>query len=269
MAKVELVHWNPSRPIIPGRFGRFLPRKPVDNFGDLLGPAIVERILHVRGISSESAPDRRRLLSVGSILHFAEDGDTVWGTGVNGKKLHGDPPFRSLDVRAVRGPLTRSYLQGLGIPAPEVYGDPGLLVGHLWTREELAVGYEDHDHIVLPNFHDFPAAKRSPALVNPRDPLWSVIGRIASSKFVVGSSLHAMIVAESLGIPARLVISKTEPIFKFDDYYQGTGREGAEPAHTVEEALRMGGQEAPRWLPGPLLDSFPADLWAAPATSAR
>jgi pyruvyltransferase len=261
MAQVELVHWNPTRPVVSGPLGRFLPRRPVNNFGDLLGPAIVQRLLSGRGISADSAAAGRRLLAVGSILHFAQNGDTVWGTGANGKKLDGEMSFESLDVRAVRGPLTREYLQRLNISAPEVYGDPGLLVGHLWTRAQLAKGYPSTDYIVLPNFHDYPAAKRSAHLVNPRDDLWSVIGRIAASRFVVGSSLHAMIVAESLGIPARLVVSGTEPTFKFDDYYQGTGRAGAEPAASVEEALKQRGQQPPEWSPTELLRSFPADLW--------
>ncbi|MBF4572937.1 polysaccharide pyruvyl transferase family protein [Herbiconiux sp. VKM Ac-1786] len=263
MAEVELVHWNPTRQVVSGRLGRYLPKRPVNNFGDLLGPVIVERILQKRGIDPQSAPADRRLLAIGSILHFAEEGDTVWGIGANGKRLDDEMPFTTLDVRAVRGPLTRDYLSRLGIAAPEVYGDPGLLVGHLWDRAELAKGRKASDYIVLPNFHDYRSAKHSSHLVNPKAPLWDVIGRIAASSFVVGSSLHAMIIAESLGIPARLVVSGTEPIFKFDDYYRGTGRPGAEPAETVAEALRMGGQQAPDWSPDPLLESFPADLWTS------
>lgn len=268
MAQVDVVHWNPIRPVISGSLGRYLPKRPVDNFGDLLGPVIVERILRDRGVAPDAAPTARRLLAVGSILRLAQDGDTVWGIGANGKSLEADLPFRTLDVRAVRGPLTRDFLQGHGITAPEVYGDPGLLVGHLWNRVELAAKHRATDHVVLPNFHDFPSARRSANLVNPRDPLWSVIGRIAATRLVVGSSLHAIIVAESMGIPARLVVSGTEPIFKFDDYYRGTGRAGAEPAESVEEALKQGGQAPPDWSPEALLESFPADLWSAPAAAA-
>jgi pyruvyltransferase len=265
MAQVEVVHWNPTRQVVSGRIGRFLPKRPVDNFGDLLGPVIVDRMLRDRGISADSAPADRRLLAVGSILRLAQTGDTVWGIGANGKSLEAQMPFETLDVRAVRGPLTRDFLQRLGIDVPEVYGDPGLLIGHLWSRDELAENHRRSEYIVLPNFHDFPTARGTANLVNPRDPLWSVIGRIAASSFVVGSSLHAIVIAESFGIPARLVVSGTEPIFKFDDYYRGTGRDGAEPAATVEEALRLGGQAPPDWSPAPLLNSFPSDLWSSGA----
>ncbi|WP_368498771.1 polysaccharide pyruvyl transferase family protein [Herbiconiux sp. A18JL235] len=263
MPEVELVHWNPTRQVVSGRLGRYLPKRPVNNFGDLLGPVIVKRILEQRGIALDSAPRARRLLAVGSILHFAEDGDTIWGIGANGKRLDDEVAFRDLDVRAVRGPLTREYLEGRGITTPEVFGDPGLLVGELWTRDELAKGYRSNDVVILPNFHDYRSTRRARNVINPKDSLWSVIGRIAASRLVVGSSLHAMIIAESLGIPARLVVSGTEPIYKFDDYYRGTGRAGAEPAPNIKEAIKMGGQRPIDWSPAPLLNAFPVDLWTS------
>lgn len=49
--------------------------------------------------------------------------DTIWGTGINGKVSEDLHKFEKLDVRAVRGPLTRNYLISKGINCPEVYGD--------------------------------------------------------------------------------------------------------------------------------------------------
>lgn len=257
---VELVHWNPRRPISPNRIARLLPiRRPVDNFGDLLGPRIVARIVQQRGLMEPDA--HRRLVSVGSVLHLTRAGDVIWGTGVNGKSL--DKPLESqdLDVRAVRGPRTRAFLHERGIGAPDVYGDPGLLLGHLWTREELAGDAGPHELAVVPNLHDWHALRHRAHVVNPRDQVDRVLRRIASARLVVGSSLHGVVVAESLGIPARLVASSTEPRFKYDDYYEGSGRSGIEIADDVDEALRMGGAAGPSWDPRVLLDAFPEDLW--------
>ncbi|MDQ0574562.1 polysaccharide pyruvyl transferase family protein [Agromyces albus] len=257
---VEVIHWNPRRPAFPGLLGRALPvRRPVNNFGDILGPLIVQRITERLGLKEPT--DRRRLVAVGSILRLARDGDVVWGTGANGKSVAEPLPYASLDVRAVRGPLTRSYLAQEGITAPEVYGDPGLLIGYLWSREELAHGHAPSDLAVVPNLHDYVASRHHPDVVNPQANVWHVLGRIAASRMVVGSSLHGVVIAESLGIPARLVTSSTEPRFKYDDYYLGTGREPGAFAPNVDSAVRMGGCPPPEWDPMQLLGAFPTDLW--------
>ena len=49
---------------------------------------------------------------------------------------------------------------------------------------------------------------------------------------MVSSSLHGIVIAEAYGVPAVLVASSTEPVFKYEDYYAGTGRELPAPAAT-------------------------------------
>lgn len=71
--------------------------------------------------------------------------------------------LRDLDVRAVRGPRTRDFLAGRGISTPAVYGDPGLLVGHRWRRDELARTAKAQDVVVILNFHDFGDVPPQPA----------------------------------------------------------------------------------------------------------
>ena len=229
---------------------------------------IVQRILEREGISRNAAHEQRRLLAVGSILKLARDGDTLWGIGANGKSLDADFSFTTLDVRAVRGPLTRQFLQSKGVQSPEIYGDPGLLIGTLWTRQELRAGAPDRRVTLLPNLNDLHRMRAEGAapsvkdgLVDPTRPVKEVLAAIAASDLVVGSSLHAIVVAESLGIPARLVISASEPDFKYQDYYQGSGRASFTPAASMEEALAMGGEPPLSWSPEALLEAFPRDLW--------
>lgn len=261
-AQVELVHWNPARPIFPTRIGRRLPfRRLVNNFGDLLGPEIVAAILAQRGIRSEDAIEDRRLLSVGSVLRLAGDGDVIWGTGVNGKSLDQPYGFTSLDVRAVRGPLTREFLLDRGQDVPEVYGDPGLLTGLLWPRETVGRPELATDTLIVPNLNDWSSYRRGPNVLYPRTDLRDCIARIASAEFVIGSSLHAIVLAESFGIPARFIASGHEPAFKYEDYYLGSGRSGYHPARSIAHAMELGGEVPPIWSADPLLDAFPADLW--------
>ena len=89
------------------------PERP-ENVGDRFGPVILDQL--AAGLRGPLDPTpHRRVLSVGSVLHFAELGDIVWGSGVNGKIVPDALPAW-LDVRAVRGPYTRAALLACGIP---------------------------------------------------------------------------------------------------------------------------------------------------------
>jgi pyruvyltransferase len=260
---VDLVHWNPSRLVLPGRLGKVVPwRRPINNFGDLLGPIIVAQILSERRLV-ERTVQSSRLLTVGSIMKMSRPGDVIWGTGVNGKSMDVGGGAE-LDVRAVRGPKTREVLQAAGAQVPEVYGDPGLLWASFWPREQY-LSEQGHGRIrgvtVVPNLHDWSSYSRRDGAISPRRAPSDVIREIALSDFVCGSSLHGIVLAESFGIPARLIAPKHEPRFKYDDYYQGTGRRGFSPAGSVEEAVAMGGEIAPVWDVDALLRAFPSDLW--------
>ncbi len=262
VACIALVDWNPARPVFPTRIGRLLPfRRPVNNFGDLLAPEIVAAILAQRGIRPEDAVSPRRLLSVGSVIRLAGDGDVIWGTGVNGKSLDHPYGFRTLDVRAVRGPLTREFLLGRGQDVPEIYGDPGLLTGLLWPRETVQREEWAAPTLIVPNFNDWSSYRSEPNVLSPRTDLRTCIARIASAEFVIGSSLHAIVLAESFGIPARFIASAHEPAFKYEDYYLGSGRSGYHPGRSIAHAMGLGGEVPPVWSATPLLDAFPADLW--------
>lgn len=260
---VFVVHWNPPWWTL-NRPDRWIRRKRMDNFGDLLGPLIARRLVEARGLLPPPQEHRRRLLAVGSILHLARPGDVVWGAGVNGHDVDEHHEGASLDVRAVRGPVTRGFLQARGATVPEVYGDPGLLLPLACPEVREWATTKRHEVTVVPNLWEAAAFRKryGKVVVHPQASLEKVLRRIAASELVVGSSLHGLIVAEALGIPARLVHPGVDPVLKYDDYYGGTGRQHFSPAETVEEATRLGGEPPPRWSPEPLLDAFPADLWA-------
>lgn len=250
-AAVDLVNWVP-----PGR-------KWV-NFGDELSRALVALMLARRGYTTaDETPKRVQLLGLGSILHFADEGATVWGSGVNGTKAEWHHAFTTLDVRAVRGPYTQEFLNRRGIHVPDIYGDPGLLTplltGNRFSRRHIhAVGVIHHfsDKIEEPV-----AGTR---YINPLGSWNSVIQQVLDCDFVVSSSLHGIIIAEAFGIPARYFRQhEREGILKYRDYYEGTGRADFLFARSVEEALEMGGERSPAFDPMPLLQAFPYDLWGA------
>lgn len=259
---VPVIHWNPVR-----------DGSPVANFGDLLGPELVARIVAGKDPApSDGTP--RALVSVGSVLHLAPERAVVWGTGVNGKSLPTRGSFPgALDVRSVRGPWTRRYLRWLGHDVPDVYGDPALLVPYLMPELAGLARAPRRDVLFVPNLNDrdelSTQARTLGVLVqDPRDQLHSVLARIAASRFVAGSSLHAVVVAEALGVPARFVASEHEHPFKYHDYLAGTGRWSEPVARTVEEALALGPMAEPRHDADAILDAFPHDLWSPDGSGA-
>ncbi|MBT0994590.1 polysaccharide pyruvyl transferase family protein [Cellulomonas sp. DKR-3] len=271
---VHAYQWNPLRetdgtPLL------------LNNFGDLLGPLVVE-LVHAATMPEArlETPPERRVFSVGSVMHFARARDVVWGTGINGKVTNaGVHKDRKLDVRAVRGPLSAAYMTARGIEVPRVYGDPALLLPDLMPELRAWARVSAVDVLLAPNFNDLvrtpedtPEEEGAPGvwtpdeaagqrLLVPTDPLRSVLRTIAQSRFVVGSSLHAVVIADALGIPARFVVSRNESAFKYRDYLAGTGRPLTQVAGSVAEALELGPHEPPVVDLELLLESFPRDVW--------
>lgn len=259
MPEIEVLHWNPST--VPGKLGKVLAPVcgRVDNFGDLLGPEIVRALALKLGIDTSRGTRSTRLLAVGSIMKLARAGDVVWGAGTNGKSVDTEGDYSGVDVRAVRGPLTAQWLRDRGARVPDVYGDPGLLASSLWP--ETGPRIVTREYTVIPNIHDLALYRDHPNAISPRRSFTEIRARILASDLVIGSSLHAIVIAESYGIPARLIRSGTEPPFKYEDYYRGSGRATFTAAESVSEALRLKGEPLPTWDSRPLMDAFPADLW--------
>ncbi len=240
--------------------------EPFVNFGDVLSLKMVERIVGspVRCYLKRTKNQDKKLLAIGSIFYFANEGDVIWGSGINGKTLEKKQyRFNHLDVRAVRGPLTRQFLyENFQIECPEIYGDPALLFPYLFPEFKRKEN-PSLDYIVIPHFLERKLfSKEDPHVVYPTDPWEEVIEKILDSRFVISSSLHGIIIAEAYGIPARLLrITENQHIFKYHDYYLGTGRPDFQVASSIEEALRMGGELPFQCDLRKLYEAFPFEFW--------
>lgn len=240
------------------------------NFGDFLSVKLVERIvdgpIKTRLYRKNRTLSDVKLLAVGSIIAAACDGDVIWGSGVNGKSLDKTKyPFNDLDVRAVRGPLTRDFLiTNFQIDCPEIYGDPALLLPYFFPefkRKEQT----KYDYLIIPHYSEqklFPKELYGENVVYPTEPWDVVISKILESQFVISSSLHGIIVAEAFGIPAIcLKVTMNEPLFKYRDYYAGTGRFEFRYATSLDEALKMGGEPPFICDLNKLYQAFPFEFW--------
>lgn len=237
------------------------------NFGDYLSLKIVERIVDapVRVYKHHPKWKEKKLLALGSLMYFAVNDDVIWGTGINGKTpLKEQYKFTRLDVRAVRGPLTRRFLkEHFEIEAPEIYGDPALLIPYLFPEFKKKEN-PAYDYVIIPHFkeiHLFPKS-RFPNVIYPTEPWDVVIEKILDSRFVISSSLHGIVVAEAFGIPARMLrVTESEFLFKYMDYYAGTNRPHLNYATSVEEALLMGGEQPFECDLQRLYEAFPFEFW--------
>jgi len=235
----------------------------VRNLGDAYAPLIVSKLFSGRVVRS-AAWERRKLVSCGSVIAQARDGDVVWGTG----SLLPDTTMRAknLAVTAVRGPLTRNVLLRHGIDCPEVYGDPGCMAPLVYPkcptdgvrrRPGIILHYVDKAEIVI----DDPGVVVLDIQSEPEE----FFRRLAGCDRVVSSSLHGIIFAEAYGIPAAWMQISDKVVggrHKFEDYYLGTGRECPFPlraAHMFAD---------PKWIP-PVVDNVSSLRTAFVAALAR
>ena len=246
---LSLFYWKPKR---------------FTNFGDALSKHIVERIVG-KPVSFRSAANEKTLLAIGSIIRAANHNDVIWGSGISGKSLDTSLySFKHLDIRAVRGPLTKKFIEkNFQITCPEVYGDPALLLPYLFPEFQKPV-HAKYDYIIIPHYSEKKLFSKGlhKNVVHPTQTWEEVVSAILNSKLVISSSLHGIVVAEAFGIPARLLRATTnEPMFKYTDYYEGTGRKTFRPAYSVREALQLGGESPFSCDLQKLYDVFPIEFW--------
>jgi len=252
-ASSPIFYWRPRRSF----------RRPMirHNVGDRLALELVERLLAGRGLTvARYTGGTRRLLSIGSVLHFAAVNDVIWGTGINGKLDSARLTAKPLDVRALRGPLTAAELHKHGIATSDVYGDPGILVSVAYPQQLNP----QRDYWVVPHFREKWWRFVGHPTLSPAQAPTAFLRKLVRARLVISSSLHGIVLAESYGIPAIWLENQSgEHPFKYHDYYLGTGRSPPKVAVTVDEALRC---EPPPPLAESvkerLLQAFPWDLWA-------
>ena len=241
----------------------------VENFGDRLSYELVSRIVghDIQTIINETS-NERKLIAIGSILNSANNDDVVWGSGFltyTGK----NNDLKNLDIRSVRGPRTRKILKEVfNKDAPEIYGDPALLFPYFFPEFKRSK-QPKYDYVVVPHMSqgDSLSNHNDERVVKPTEDWRVVVTKITNAKLVISTSLHGIIIAESFGIPARLLNAngyfqkKPYLIFKYEDYYYGTKRFGFKYANSIEEALEMGGEPPMKCNLEKLYSVFPKEFF--------
>ena len=238
--------WQKSKIILMRTCGT----RQQQNWGDDLNYHFFELATGKHVIRCPSSRLFRRMalqnyLCIGSTLTFYPlEMTTVWGAGLINDRQNLTLVSKPQKILAVRGPLTRNWLQEQGVDCPEVYGDPALLLPRFYTprvrsrsRFGLVPHYVDVEQNTpaLRRLTAWPEVKRI-AVRDYGD--WRVfIDNVASCDYVLSTSLHGLIVAEAYGIPS-LWVEFEPPVpgwtFKFNDFYASIGKEGMVPFRVTE-----------------------------------
>jgi pyruvyltransferase len=167
---------------------------------------------------------------IGSILQRITDPNAVvWGSGfIDSQSSLKVKPRR---VCAVRGPLTREKLLGLGIDCPSVYGDPALLYPRYYrpaSTKTFALGIVPHIRDQASPLLDRLRVHPSVIMIDITSGIDEVVDRVNQCRMIASSSLHGLIIADAYGIPSswiRISSSMKGDGFKFRDYLASVGRD--------------------------------------------
>ena len=193
-----------------------------------------------------SKPRNCDLVACGSLYqrlqnHFWNRSVNVWGTGIIDKRS----PYNTRHIiHAVRGKLTAETIANRSITT---FGDPGLLSDILLTEKntvkKFRVGiiphYVDQKNKIVTEF----LKQKGVTFIDVFSETIDFMKQVNECDIILSSSLHGLVVADSLGIPnAWIKISDLVrgEGFKFADYYSAFELEDIKPypfsgSTTIEE----------------------------------
>lgn len=227
-----------------------------NNLGDDINVPLLEKLTgrKVRLYNSYPLKNVDRIMAIGSIVeYYSSRHSVIWGSGA----ISGDDRImeKPLKVLAVRGKLTKKYLEEQGIPCPEIYGDPALLMPLVFkpsVSKVYKIGfiphYVDYD---LPHVVEFRNSHPNVLFIRFADySSWEdVIKQICSCERIVSSSLHGLILSDAYHIPnvwVKFSDKITGGEFKYKDYFSGVGRNYVPPVdctHAIELSKIMDNYE--------------------------
>lgn len=256
--KVNYEYWSPSE-------------MQEENLGDYLAVVVNEWMLDREGIRNESVPGIHFFASIGSVLSTGFNTTTVWGSGLLNEHPSRllNPITKKMDIRALRGPMTKIVLESRGYDCPEVFGDPACLMPLIYQPPRThGDEHEAEAPLVLIKHHlagHLKGQEQFKQLSILTTDYRNFINQIVGSRLVISSSLHGIILAESYRIPAVLLDDgrKGFSLFKYQDWYYSTGRLDFPVAHSIAEALEVSPPPLPDLRPvqDQLLSTFPYDIW--------
>jgi polysaccharide pyruvyl transferase WcaK-like protein len=216
--KIQLFWWSERK----------LMGKLKENYGDLLGKYLVEKISGKKVVWVQPKKQWLKMffrpvyVTIGSVLAQVNSKCIVWGSGIINRDQHVD----HATFLAVRGPKTRDRLLDLGYKVPAVYGDPAILLPKYYNPAIT----KKYTYGIIPHYSDYSAVKeqyknwKEVQIIDlMTNDIEDTTNQILECERIVSSSLHGLIIAHSYHIPA-IWVKFSDKLFgddiKFEDYFE-------------------------------------------------
>lgn len=180
-----------------------------NNWGDVFTPFLLKK----HGFKVDyAAPGRASIFGGGSIMDRVPDGfnGVIFGTA---KHFEHEtlPDLSRSRILGIRGKLTAANLD---VPL----FDPGILA-YLYYKKQTV----KYDLGIIPWHWDSTLARKYPEahFIHITHGVQHVINEAAKCKRIITSSLHGLVLSDSLEIPCKVEIAEHRPVefeFKFRDY---------------------------------------------------
>ena len=224
------------------------------NFGDLITPLLLK---HFGYMPIYQRAGKSQVVSTGSVLEHlpADYTGVILGSGFIDEKSQVN--FPSATVLAVRGKQTRARLGE--DRASIAMGDPGLLAVEMMPRREK----KKYKLGLVPHYSEKTDSRivglvkslgSDATLIDVQDQPLAIFAAIDRCEAIISSSLHGLIVSDSLGISNRWMAPVAGLLggrYKFDDYYSSIEEQddplvlrGDESLAELLGAVKLKNQEA-------------------------
>jgi hypothetical protein len=200
----------------------------VMNFGDVMSRHLLRNVFGQEVEYCEI--DNCEMIAVGSIIEYLlrrrlynEEPAYIWGSGF----LHNDVTtldFADAKICLLRGELTLARTVNIPVDKTIPLGDPGLIADKLvpQPQKRFKLGIIPHaDQTQAPKLEQFKKLEDA-VIINPFGNPLEVIKAIAECEYILSSSLHGLICADSYEISnlrLRIDQSLMGGDYKFMDYY--------------------------------------------------
>lgn len=209
------------------------------NWGDDLNVYLIEQMTGKRVVIANKSlyhiiTKSPNFVCIGSILGWVGNrNSTIWGAGfMDGTHAYIHEQFPKT-IASVRGKLSYNILVENGLTCSPVWGDPALLISkyyhpsrkiryrmgivpHIIDKENQMIKefVANHDDVILIDLANY-------------DRWTDVVDEIMKCEFVISSSLHGLIAADSYAISNAWVSFSNDILggtFKYLDYFSSIGR---------------------------------------------
>lgn len=244
------------------------------NFGDELSHILTNTLLDKsfsKLYHNHRDKNHESMIGVGSYIHAGKEGDKIWGSGILDNFKHNN--LKKLKYHSVRGYKTIEKIKKAGVDIKDIkIGDPALILPYLY-KPEVNEKFKNKI-VVIPNHAKMDLYEKrmkeikdknneyiliDPCLTNIK----TIIDAIYSSKFVISSSLHGLIISDAYKKENVWFYEKMEyGDFKYYDYYSSIKIDNPKFIKNIDDWMNVKYDRKYMIEPKEIYDAFPFEKYS-------